>query len=75
MAVYIKGSESFIKNQNEKIENMLKENYKKDELKENSEPYNTRKISIIDCYNYTDIEGRAQEISSKYKNKLVTKID
>ena len=74
ISIYIKGNEDFIRNQNDRIKKILFES-KEVALNENSENYETRKISIVDCYNYFEIEGKANELSNKYKKKLTTSIN
>ena len=57
LAIYIKGNEEFIKNQNKKIKEILTKD---------------KNITIVDCYNYFEIQNKIDEISKKYEKKLVT---
>ncbi len=57
ISVYIKGNEKYIKEQNEKINKMLK---------------NKKEISITDCYDFSEISDRGDEIIKKYDEALVT---
>ena len=57
LAIYIKGNEEFIKNQNKKIKEIITKD---------------KNITIIDCYNYFEIQNKIDEISKKYEKKLVT---
>ena len=72
ISIYIKGNKKFIENQNKRIKNLLNEVNECNTLNEENEFYETRKISIIDCYNYSEIKNETKEISNKYKKKLTT---
>ncbi len=57
ISIYIKGKEEYIKNQNKKIQNLTKDN---------------NKVSIIDCYDFMEIEGKSEEIANNYEEVLIT---
>ncbi len=63
LSIYIKGTEKFIKEQNQKIENLIKTN--------NCEVA-YKNISITDCYNFIEISDNSKEIANKYSNKINT---
>lgn len=60
LSIYIKGEEKFIENQNKKINKLI-------ELENNWE-----NISIIDCYDFSEISEKRNEIIKKYDEVLVT---
>lgn len=60
ISIYIKGEEKFIEEQNRKINKLIES--------EN----NFDNISIVDCYDFSEISERGNEIIKKYDEVLVT---
>ena len=60
ISIYIKGEEKFIEEQNKKINKLIES--------EN----NFDNISIVDCYDFSEISERSNEIIKKYDEVLVT---
>ena len=65
ITIYIKGSEYYIENQNKKIELIINDNKNVESIKNN-------KISIIDCYNFSEVANKSGEIIRKYEENLIT---
>ena len=60
LSIYIKGEEKFIKNQNKKIEELIKQENKMEN------------IAITDCYDFSEIAEKGNEIIKEYDEVLLT---